>query len=1017
MLAALRTLELEHALVQDHAGAQQLLRRCLQRAVDLHSLSLEIAATTALAQLQFDVGETDQALQELESAMPRSSQPSVAEEAAVLRVVLAQIDGFRGQPEKAFELLDPVLGGSTDRSVRASALTRRAELRMATGKLKDAVADTNAALALEREGKLQTLEIDSLIVQGQIYTTGGNTTKALAALSSALPLAEALQDTRDGARIKNFMGEATWISGQGAKALALWNEALPLERQTQDRPDEGATLQDIGVYYAGLDDTPKAIAFYAQARAIFQGVHDLPNEAVTLNNLGNSYADIGDPQRALASYEQALQIEKATGGLFNQAVTLDTTAVEYEKISQFEKAREFYLQSLSIARQLQNANLEGKDLNNLGVLEERAKHYPQALAFFRQALDLHTQGKDQRALADTLHNLGRNYFDQGNIAEATAYYTRAIDVEQKANLRHAEAFTRWRLSQITPARLDGYLEAMQLAKQVDDPDLTGRIQSDLMLYYRDHNATPTAIFFGKQSINNFQRVRNNMTNLSASFQDSFATSRGDTYRELAQLLLRADRFPEAEQVLGLLKKQEYAEYSRGSGPGDATQPLGLTPAEEKANEATADEVTWLSLKALGSARTADQQAQFATLESRIGATNKAFSDSLRTLLEVKEAHRNVASETSGLQNVLRQLKTKSPGTVGIYTIVSANQVDIILVTANLRLPPRRVMIDREALTQKVVSMRRNLQDPCTDPRPAAEEIYKLLIPPILADLTGAGAKTIVWELDGVLRYIPMSALYDGSHYFAESYRNVIFSSSNQSALTESSAGGRWSGLGLGTSEAHGLLSPLPGVPVELQSIFLDPSKPKSIGPVPGHIHIDKDFTRDTFAKELQVGYPIVHVASHFVLKPGSDQSYLVLGSDDKGVPDSDRLTYADLRDGPSYSFDSVQLLTLSACQTGTSAASHPQDGAEVDALGDVAAARGAKAVLATLWSINDASTASFMTDFYKTWTTTASSKAAALQKAQVDMLHQTGVASGVGCKAQANHPFFWAPFVLIGNWQ
>ena len=84
------------------------------------------------------------------------------------------------------------------------------------------------------------------------------------------------------------------------------------------------------------------------------------------------------------------------------------------------------------------------------------------------------------------------------------------------------------------------------------------------------------------------------------------------------------------------------------------------------------------------------------------------------------------------------------------------------------------------------------------------------------------------------------------------------------------------------------------------------------------------------------------------------------------------------------------------------------NGREVDGLGITAQQKGAKAVLASLWSVADESTAQFMTDFYRQWLgTPGTTKAGALQKAQLDMLHG----------AAYTHPFYWSPFVLIGNWK
>ena len=130
-------------------------------------------------------------------------------------------------------------------------------------------------------------------------------------------------------------------------------------------------------------------------------------------------------------------------------------------------------------------------------------------------------------------------------------------------------------------------------------------------------------------------------------------------------------------------------------------------------------------------------------------------------------------------------------------------------------------------------------------------------------------------------------------------------------------------------------------------------------------------------------------------------------------------------------FRGIELLTLSGCQT--AADSKDSDGREIDGLGITAQKKGAKAVVATLWAVDDASVGLLMATFYKLWITTPGiSKAEALQQAQLALLHgipdpaETPQASTGGSAAGASkqrpasqyaNPFFWAPFILIGNWK
>jgi CHAT domain-containing protein len=93
--------------------------------------------------------------------------------------------------------------------------------------------------------------------------------------------------------------------------------------------------------------------------------------------------------------------------------------------------------------------------------------------------------------------------------------------------------------------------------------------------------------------------------------------------------------------------------------------------------------------------------------------------------------------------------------------------------------------------------------------------------------------------------------------------------------------------------------------------------------------------------------------------------------------------------------------------------------------------KGAKTVIASLWEVDDSSTGMLMADFHQRWMTTPGiAKAEALRMSQVDLLrvdrrsNQTGAGRGVlsadqpksGSLVPYSHPYYWAPFVLIGNW-
>ena len=217
------------------------------------------------------------------------------------------------------------------------------------------------------------------------------------------------------------------------------------------------------------------------------------------------------------------------------------------------------------------------------------------------------------------------------------------------------------------------------------------------------------------------------------------------------------------------------------------------------------------------------------------------------------------------------------------------------------------------------------------------------------------------------------------------------------------------------------LNPLPTVVGELNDIVKDPQVKGANGVLPGSILLNGQFTVKAMEEQLDGQHQVVHIASHFVLNPGDDsRSYLLLaGKDNAGA--GYHLTVADFYHDEMMSLHKTDLLTLSACETGVGG--YAKDGREVDGLATTAQLKGAEAVISSLWAVNDSSTGDLMADFYKRWADGGSKvmKVEALRQAQLDLL--TGKIKPAPDFADPDaptsfaHPYYWAPFILMGNWR
>jgi CHAT domain-containing protein len=269
----------------------------------------------------------------------------------------------------------------------------------------------------------------------------------------------------------------------------------------------------------------------------------------------------------------------------------------------------------------------------------------------------------------------------------------------------------------------------------------------------------------------------------------------------------------------------------------------------------------------------------------------------------------------------------------------------------------------------------------------------------------------------------MAALFDGNKYLIENYNTVTIAPESIPHLADQPDLTGMSAVGMGISKQYRKeLIALPAVVGELDHVVKDSHVPGANGVLPGTILLNDQFTKKAMENLLDGRHTVVHIASHFVFQPGNNtKSWLLLAGDEKGGPGGFPLTVEDFGSDVKLTLEGTDLLTLSACDTGTSG--NAANGDEVDGLGMTAQTMGAKAVISSLWEVDDESTGDLMADFYKRWVQGNGkvTKVEALRQAQLDLLEgkikPPPDPSDPTAPTSFTHPYFWAPFVLMGNWK
>jgi CHAT domain-containing protein/tetratricopeptide (TPR) repeat protein len=945
----------------------------------------------------------------------------------------------------------------------ASELNTLANLYREAGNPQRGLDYCSQALAIESSKGQQA---QSKNVEGRILTDLGQEQKALDLFNEILPVWRQLGILQGEASTLNNMGRVYNDLGQHDKSIELLNQALPMWRQLNNRGGEASTLDNLGRAYSDMGQSQQALDDLNQALPLWRDAGETGGEAQTLNNLGRTYLNLAEIHKALDVYNAALPLWHTLGHPEGEAATLNLIGRLYDALDQKQTALDYVRQALPLWQQVGNRSGVGLALFDSGRIYIEMGELQKALDTFDQALAIWRETQDRRGQAAALNMMGRAWADLGQKDKALNLDFQSLAAWREVQDRRGQAFALNSIGRVysdagrPEQALPQKLAALSLAKAAGDPDLQGGIDASLMLDFRSQHRLEEAIFFGTEAVNHYQQVRRKLGGLEKGLQEHFTESKSATYRTLAELLVQADRLGAAEQVLDLLKWQELNEVilSARSRANEPAESLNLSPAQEQgerdleASEETAADLTALNTQyatlLAKATRTQQETAQLTALEAKIETGNRAVSNFFRLTLYPELAQkagtedansfvRREKSEVSQLQHALADL---GPDVIGIRLLLGDEHSFAIVVTAHSRKNYELKATPAE-LREKVQEVRDALRSPSSDPKPRLEQMYAMLIAPFETELAAVehsqqemrSAPTLLWSLDGAMRYLPMSALYDGHRYMAERFKNVLFTPESYGHIATSEADTPpLRVLAMGITKSYGDLPALPGVLPELDAVVHDPAVPGSHGPIDGILLPDEQFTFAALKLRLGtgVGFPVVHIASHFVMEASNGaEPFLLTGGDDTGDPQGYRLALSRFEDS-AISFHGTRLLTLSACSTAKGDVA--TNGLEMDSLGMIAQEKDAEAVLATLWDVKDASTSQLMGDFYARWVKDpGAGKGEALRQAQLAFLHgaaafghgsagrglQTADDADHTSQAKYAHPFYWAPFVLIGNYK
>ncbi len=783
------------------------------------------------------------------------------------------------------------------------------------------------------------------------YQKLGEWQAATEQIEAALRLLQGVEATDVRAQVLDVQGNLAFTQGQIDRAVEVWKEAAALHTQTGDRNratlsqiNQAQALQQLGLYRP-------AITLLSRLNTDLTPQADSLMKASTLRTLGETL-------RVVGAFEQAEQVVQQSLNVAQRLQAPDAIA-----------AAKLSLGNIALANGNLNANRDNRKAARTAIKA--------ALSFYQQAaadkapplIRAQAQLNALNMLLDTPAKLLSGVDEWAEAKRLSTHLTALVDKlppgRASVNVRVGvgRSFTRWQRlhasdapNAVTTATL--LATAVQQATALHDSRAIANATGYLGRLYEQSEQWSDAYTLTQQALNQAQSV--DAADLSYRWQWQL----GRLLHVQNQNPAAIGAYTEAFNTLRSLRR----DLVSSNADVQFSFREGVEPVYRQLVDLLLQDPNQAHLK---QARSVLEALQVAELQNFL---------------------QSACESTSNLDRVVDQTDLTA---AVVYPILLSDRLDVIL-----KLPgqPELVHYTSARLPQaQIVETLKNFQGSLQESyrtdavKENGQIVYNWLIQPIRAQLEQRGIKTLVFVLDGPLRNIPMSALYDGKHYLVEKYAVSLALGLNvrkpaplnraalqvlAASLTDPPAG----------FEQYDRLA---NVNPELDQIQQSGVKSTFIR--------DRAFTRAEFNRALnQQAFQVVHLATHGQFGADRSNTYILAADGEIQVDDLDQLFRSQRQNANTP----IEVLLLSACKTAAG-----NDRAVLGIAGTAVRA-GAQSAIAGLWSLADEPAVKFTQTFYQSLGKPNVSRAEALRRAQLALLQDP----------QFAHPRYWAPYVLVGNW-
>lgn len=961
-----------------------------------------------------------------------------------------------GQISPAYDYLDQArerLLEAGDRSGQAFVLNEMGALHRDSGDLREAVTCYEQALRLR-------LDLGDLYGQAQLYNNLGLVysyigyqPKAVESLDKARPIWRGLGLRQSEMNTLLNAAKAQAEMGDLDVALARYQEVLAFCDGEIGRPDSPLrtyaiflkpfALNGLGLVYDTSAEAEAARANYTQALELFRGNqvslkdasqrrNSRRGEADVLDNLGMAHAFMGDAQQGLEYFLQAHVIREELGEPRALAVTLSNVGYAYTLLGNNAEAVRHLEHALPLSEQAHDLRFEAYTLVRLGMVYVSSGEPRKALEAYERALAIQSEPEfqDRRGQAITLDKIGEALALSGQVTEAIGKYERALGLWKAVGDRQGQALSLYGVARVELGRnnlanaRDRIEEAIDIVESLRYK-VSGRqlrmtyfaakqdfyaldIDARTRLYELTHSAADVeaALWASERA-----RARNLIDLLSEARANprkgippgkaEASRRREDKISELTQTFFRLRSVGENEEAA--VVEQKLAAYiSEQDEPQTPAKNAGakaerVRPLTSREIQQLLDPDTLLLQYSIGEERSHLWAVTRTDIEHHFLAGRAELEKTAEQLRQALTAYEPRRPGESAEQYLKRWRDAPD-----LYRRSALELSRLILGCVSSRLGNKRLVIVADGALQYIPFEALPLPEAAVSGRPTSS----LPEPPVLLSQNEVVYQPSASTL-ALLRGVRPRNVFKTVAVFAD----PVFDS--RDGRVRPPAGGR----------AAAPPSPPPDEKLsrslrdigdlgdgdftlpKLEYSLREANAITAVAPKGSWMKaVGFKASRATALSPLLKQFSIVHFATHGILNDKHPElSGIVLSMvNERGEPEDGYLTLHDI-----YNLDlPVDLVVLSACRTGI--------GKQVRGEGLLGLTRGfmyagAPRVVASLWRMDDEASAEFMRRFYLHMLgKNKMSASAALRKAKLDMIEAAGEWSA---------PYYWAGFVLQGDWK